>query len=89
MSTQPWQGQALEAEYIESGTFQAGEEAVYNAGIERGETVVIIKAEKNDTLMDLAHAVKRRLDQAKGRRNWKGLKLWERELLELANEATK
>jgi hypothetical protein len=37
--------QAAEVEYIESGTFQGGEEQVYNAGIERGEICLVIKKE--------------------------------------------
>jgi len=34
---------SVEVEYIESGTFCGGEEDVFNAGVERGETCVVIK----------------------------------------------
>lgn len=38
------------AEYIESGTFQAGEEDCYEAGIWTGEEVVILKKREYENL---------------------------------------
>lgn len=40
------------ADYIESGTFQGGEEDVSEAGIKRGEEIVILKKADFDMFMD-------------------------------------
>jgi hypothetical protein len=45
---------SITAEYIESGTFQGGEEDVSKAGIEYGEEVVILKKAEYERLKDLA-----------------------------------
>lgn len=42
----------IEAQYIESGTFVAGEEEVFNAGIERGETVVVMRRADFDAMKE-------------------------------------
>lgn len=42
----------ITAEYIESGTFQAGEEDVSNAGIAYGEEVVVLKKSVYDKLAE-------------------------------------
>lgn len=44
----------MTAEYIESGAFQGGEEDVSKAGIEYGETVVIMKKSEFSRLKKLA-----------------------------------
>lgn len=44
----------MNAEYIESGAFQGGEEDVSKAGIEYGETVVIMKKSEFRKLLKLA-----------------------------------
>lgn len=44
----------ITATYIESGTFVAGEEDVFNAEIERDEAVVVLKANEYKSLEDLS-----------------------------------
>lgn len=43
----------VEATYIESGTFQGGEEDTFLAGIERGEEVVVMKKSEFDRLTEI------------------------------------
>jgi hypothetical protein len=42
----------IEATHVESGSFAAGDEDTFNAGIERGETVIICKVEFFKQLLD-------------------------------------
>lgn len=49
----------IEVEYIESGTFQGGEEDVFTAGIKYGETCVVL-TKKDFALLKASHqAIKR------------------------------
>lgn len=41
----------FKAEYIESGTFCASEEETYEAGIEKGEMVVVLTQKEYDWLI--------------------------------------
>lgn len=53
----------MTATYIESGTFQGGEEDVYNAGIERDEECVILKQNQHAALQEVAELAKKILDK--------------------------
>ncbi len=44
----------VEVEYIESGTFQGGEEDVCTAGIERDETCIVMSKKEYEKLADKA-----------------------------------
>jgi hypothetical protein len=45
---------SVEVEYIESGTFQGGEEDTSNAGIKYNETCYVVSKETLDYLKDCA-----------------------------------
>lgn len=48
----PW----AEVEYIESGTFQGGEEDVFLAGIKRGQECIAMSKEYFEALQDVVRA---------------------------------
>ncbi len=75
----------VEASYIESGTFQASEEHASAAGIEPGETVVILREADAANYKAFVADAHKKLTSAAGRRNWRGLKQWERDLLKAAS----
>jgi predicted GNAT family acetyltransferase len=51
-------GKVIQAEYIESGTFVAGEEDVYLAGIESGDECVVLKKADYDKLKKQKNQIK-------------------------------
>ncbi len=52
---------SITAEYIESGTFQGGEEEAFQAGIKYGETVVILKKDTFKALNQRIRVLEKRL----------------------------
>lgn len=79
---------SIPAEYLESGTFIAGEEDCFDAGFKPGTPAIVLTEDAFQNLVSLATEVERHIEQKFKRRGWTtGKKQWEQELLALAKVA--